>query len=287
MKAIFKHEMRGFFHSLTAYIFCAALLVFIGIGAMMYNITASVANFEYVLQFVCIGMVVIVPVLTMRSISEEKKQKTDQLLYSLPLKTPQIVIGKYLAMLVVFAIPTAIMCFYPLVFSAYGDVYLPTSYGAIVAFFIMGAAMIAIGIFISSLTENQGIAAGIAIGLLLLNYFSVTLANYVSSTAIGGMIALIVIAVIVAIIAYFLTKSSNVAYGIVIVGIALVVIVNFADSSIFSELLPNMMSTISLFNRFSSFVNGVFDVTSIIFYATVIILFLFVTVQSLEKRRYN
>ncbi len=173
MTAVLKHELKNYLHSLTAYLFCGFLLIFVGIGAMLYNIQSAVANFEYVLQFVCIGMVVIIPVLTMRVISEEKKQKTDQLLYSLPLKTSQIIIGKYLALLIIFFIPVCIISVYPLIFAQFGEVYLLTSYGSLIAFFIMGAALIAIGTFVSSLTENQGFAAGIAIPLLLLNYYSV------------------------------------------------------------------------------------------------------------------
>lgn len=87
MIAVYKHEVRSAYNNLTVYLFSAALLCFVGLGAMYYNIQASVANFEYVLSFVSIGLVVIIPVLTMRSFAEERKQKTDQLLYSLPLKT--------------------------------------------------------------------------------------------------------------------------------------------------------------------------------------------------------
>ncbi len=87
MTAVFKHELRSYFHSLTAYFFGAFLLVITGIGAMIYNIQNAVSNFEYVLSFGCIILVLIVPLLTMRVIAEEKKQKTDQLLYSLPIST--------------------------------------------------------------------------------------------------------------------------------------------------------------------------------------------------------
>ena len=128
MTAVLKHELANYFHSLTAYIFGAFLLVFVGIGAMLYNIQAAVSNFEYVLQFVSLGFVVIVPILTMRVIAEERKQKTDQLLYSLPITTSQIVVGKYLALLVVFFIPLCIVSLYPLIFAQFGDVYLMTSY---------------------------------------------------------------------------------------------------------------------------------------------------------------
>lgn len=161
MIAVLKHELRTYFRSLTAYVFGAFLLLFIGIGSVLYNLQAAVSNFEFVLGFSCLVFVVIVPILTMRVIAEERKQKTDQLLYSLPITTTQVVLGKYLALLVVYLIPLAIISLYPLIFSQYGDVYLLTAYGSILAFFILGAALIALGVFISSLTENQGFAAAV------------------------------------------------------------------------------------------------------------------------------
>ena len=193
MIAVLKHELSNYFHSLTAYIFGAFLLAFVGIGAMIYNIQQAVANFEYVLSFVSLIFVVLVPVLTMRVIAEERKQKTDQLLYALPITTTQVVVGKYLALLTVYLFPLGIVSVYPLIFARYGEVYLPASYGSIAAFFIMGAALIAIGTFISSLTENQGFAAGIAIPVILLNYYSVSLAEHVSATAFGSAAALCVL----------------------------------------------------------------------------------------------
>ncbi len=287
MIAVWKHELQNYFHSLSAYLFCAFLLIFVGIGAMLYNIQSAVANFEYVLSFVCIGMTVIVPVLTMRVISEEKKQKTDQLLYALPLTTFQIIMGKYLALLVIFLIPVAIISLYPLIFAQFGEVYLLTSYGSLFAFFVMGAALIAIGMFLSSLTENQGFAAGIAIPVLLFNYFSVTLAEYVSSTALGSLIAMCVIWILIAILVYVLTKADYLAWGLGIVGVFVMAVVYAAKSSLFEGLLPAIMAKLSLFERFYVFVNGIFDITSLVFYATVIIFFLFLSVQSMEKRRYN
>ena len=92
MTAVLKHELKSYFHSLTAYLFGAFLLAFVGIGAMLYNIQAAVSNFEFVLSFGSMVFVVIVPVLTMRVIAEERKQKTDQLLYSLPITTTQVIL---------------------------------------------------------------------------------------------------------------------------------------------------------------------------------------------------
>lgn len=287
MIAVWKHELSNHFHSLTAYIFSAFLLVFVGLGAMLYNIQSAVANFEYVLSFVCPGFTVIIPILTMKVIAEERRQKTDQLLYSLPLTTPQIIIGKYLALLVVYLVPLVIISFYPLIFAQFGDVYLLTSYGSIVAFFMLGAALIAIGTFISSLTDNLGFAAGIAVPVILLNYYSVTLAEYVSATAFGSCVALIAAAVILGFVIRHLTGNENLALGIGALLSIAIAAQYFMDSTVFEGLLADIMTKLSLFERFYKFVNGVFDLTGIVYYVTVIVFFLFLSVQSLEKRRYN
>ncbi len=287
MLAILKHELRDAFNTLTFYLFCAALLCFVGVGSMLYNIEGSYANFEFALSYIAIGLVIIIPVLTMRSFAEERKQKTDQLLYSLPLKTWQIVGGKYLSLVIMFFLPMLIISAYPYVFSKYGEVYLPAAYGSIFAFFIMGIALISIGMFISSITDSQGFAAGIAIVVFLFNYYSVRLAEEVSSTAIGSLVMLCVISIIIGIIVNVLTKHLMIALG---VGGGLVII-SLAGYMIvpdrYEGLLPDIMEKLSLFERFDTFVNGVFDITALVFYASVIILGLFLTAQSLEKRRYN
>lgn len=287
MIAVLKHELRSYFHSFTAYVFGAFLLAIVGFGAMLYNLQAAVSNFEYVLSFGTIIFVIIVPILTMRVIAEERKQKTDQLLYSLPISTVQVILGKYLALLVIYLIPLLIISSYPLIFAQFGDVYLPTSYGSLAAIFMMGAALIALGVFISSLTENQGLAAGIGIAVILFNYYSVSLAEYVSSTAFGSAIALVVIAVLLGAIVRFLTRNEELAYGIALLLIAIITAIYFLDSSTFEGLLPDIMRQLSLFDRFNTFVSGVFDMTAIFYYLSVIAFFLFLSVQSLEKRRYN
>lgn len=287
MIAVLKHELSGYFHSLTAYIFGAFLLAFVGIGAMIYNIQQAVANFEYVLSFVSLIFVVLIPILTMRTIAEERKQKTEQLLYSLPITTTQVVVGKYLALLVVYLIPLCIISIYPWIFAQYGEVYLLTSYGSMAAFFVMGAALISVGMFISSLTGNLGFAAGIAISVILFNYYSVSLAEHVSSTAFGSVIVLCIIGCLLGVVISLLTKNKGLAYMVSFVFIIAVGVMYFIKPEMFEGLLPKLMKNLSLFERFYTFVSGVFDLTSMIYYFTVIAFFLFLTVQSLEKRRYN
>lgn len=287
MLAIFKHELRALFHSFTAYVFGAFLLVVVGLGALAYNLQAAVSNFEYVLSFAGIIFVVIVPLLTMRVIAEERRQKTDQLLYALPISTTDVVLGKYAALFVVFLVPLAVIAVYPLIFSCFGEVYLPVSYGSIFAYFVMGAALIAVGVFLSSLTENQGMAAGLGVAVILFNYYSVSLSEYVSQTAVGTLIALCVLILALGFLARWLTKNVHLGYAVWLVLTALCCIVYVADAAAFEGLLPKIMKTLSLFERLNTFVNGVFDLTALVYFLSVIVVFLFLTVQSLEKRRYN
>ena len=237
MKAIYSRELNSYYHNMTAYIFAAALLILVGLAAMVYNINGAIANFEYVLASISLGFVIIIPLLTMRSITEERRQKTDQLLYSLPISLSKIVIGKFLALLTVFAFPLVVVAAYPLVFKQYGDVYLRTSYGSLFAFFLMGAAWIAVGMFISSLTEKLAASAGFTAVIILANYYCCNVAD---------------------------SMTGNVG-----------------------EFLSKVFEKISLFERFYVFVNGIFDITGIIFFLTVTALFIFLTIQSMEKRRYS
>ena len=287
MLAVCKHELRMQFHSLTAYVFGAFLLAVVGIGAMLYNLQAAVSNFEYVLSFSSLVFAVIVPLLTMRSLAEERRQRTDQLLYALPLSTWEVILGKYLALLAVFAVPLCVIAVYPLIFAQFGEVYLPTSYGSLFAFFLLGAALIAVGVFLSSLTDNQGFAAGISVAVILFNYYSVALSEYAAATAQASALALFVLAAGLGLLVKALTRSENLAIAVGLPLMALIVAAYFFNSSWFEGLLPNVMAALSLFERLNVFVNGVFDLTAVVFYLSVAAFFLFLSVQSLEKRRYN
>ena len=286
MKAVFKHEAGLYSHGLLAYVFGAFLLEFIGIGAMLYNINAAVANFEYALGTFCIGFVALVPILTMRVLAEEKKQKTDQLLSLLPLSSTDIILGKYFAMALVFVIPMLVACVYPLIFSMYGEVYLPTSYGALFAFVFLGLALIAIGMFISSLTESQGMAAGLCVVVMLFCYYSASLADYIASTAFN-LVALVVIAALLALLVRRLTCSDAAGILVLVLCLAAVGVVWLVSPDSLATLLPDLMSRLSLFERFYTFVNGVFDVTAIVYYLSEAAIFLFLCVQYWEKKRYN
>lgn len=222
----------------------------------------------------------------MRIMAEEKKQKTDQLLSLLPITSTDIVLGKYFATAAVFVAPMLVVCIYPYIFSMYGDVYLPTSYGALVAFIFLGLALIAIGMFISSLTESQGMAAGIGVVVMLFLYYSSSLADNISSTAFN-VAALLLLSAILALVVRKLTNSDAAGLAVLVVCVAALGITYLAAPTALETLLPDLMKKLSPFERFYTFVNGVFDLTGIVYYISIAAFFLFLCVQSWEKKRYN
>lgn len=287
MIAVFKRELSSYFNSLSGYVFGAFLLFFAGIYCMVYNLQSAYTNFEYVLGGMTMVFLIIVPVLTMRVLAEERRQKTDQLLYSLPISMTQVILGKFAAMLVVLLVPMAVISLYPLVLTAYGNVYLPGAFSAIIGFFFLGAALIAIGMYVSSITESQAVAAGLCFVVMLLNYFVADLANYTSTTAFGSLAALAVVALAVCGVIYLMTKNgfaSLISAAILEGGLMLLYLFN---STAFEGLFPSIMEQLSLFERFYTLINGVFDLTSIVYYISVIIVFLFLSVQSMEKGRWS
>ena len=287
MRAVFKHELSSYFTSLIGYVFGAFLLLFAGIYTMLINISSQLTNSEYVFGNMAFIFMIIVPILTMRVLAEERRQKTDQLLYYLPLPMTKVVLGKYAAMLVMLLLPTVIICLYPILLSAYGNINLPAAFTAAVGFFLLGAALLSIGMFISSVTENQAVAAGLCFVVMLLIYYVSDLSGYVPSAPIASVIALSVLVVLLALILRQMTKNNYVALvaGMVLETILLLVFI--INSSVFEGLFADIMARLSLFERFYVFVYGIFDLAGVVYYLSVIGLFLFLSVQSMEKRRWS
>lgn len=287
MLAIFQRDLRSYAVTMTGWVFVAFILVFIGIYSMVYNLNYGYGNFEYVLSSLTMIYLLGVPILTMRCFAEERRQGTDQLLYALPLTSGKIVLGKYLAMLVVLAVPLAVSCLYPLVLSAFGDVYLPTAYASILAFFLLGAALTAIGMFASSLCESQVTAAVSCFALLLINYFLTSLASFIPSGAGTAILVLTLLIVLGTAGLLSLTKNGIFSVGVGALCEVALIVVAIAAPETLDGLIGDVLTGLSLFDRYESFVNGIFDLTAVTFYLAVSASFVCLTVNSFETRRWN
>lgn len=287
MKAIYKHELASCFTNMTIYVFSAFLLLFTGIYVLIYNLNGMMPNFEYVLEGISFVFMITVPILTMRSLAEERRQRTDQLLYSLPLSMTEVVLGKFFALLTASALPILIMAVYPLILCLFGNVWLPAAYGNLLAFFLLGAALIAIGVFVSSITENQAIAAGLCFIVMLINYFMTPLAEYIPNSAVASLLAFTALVVVIGVIVWAMMKSGIAALLVAFVLQAALLIWYILDTTAFEGMFAGIISKLSLYDRFYNFVDGVFDLRTVVYYITVIAIFIFLSVQSLEKRRWS
>lgn len=287
MSAILLRDLRSYAVTMTGWVFVAFILVFMGIFTMTYNLTGGYGNFEYVLSELKIVYLVGVPVLTMRSFAEERRSHTDQLLYALPLSSGSIVVGKYLAMLAVLSVPLVAACLVPPVLATFGDVYLPTAYLTIGAFFLMGAACAAIGMLVSSLCESQVTAAVGCFVILLVDYFLTSLVGYIPADAATAAVVLTIAILLAGAVLTALTRNGIFAFGLAALAEVVLVAVFLINGSALEGLVGDMLSGLSLFDRFSPFVNGIVDLASVTFYLAVSAVFVFLTVHVFDSRRWR
>ncbi len=287
MISIFKREFRSFFYNMTGPVFLAAVMVFMGIYFNAYNIVQGYPYFAVVLSGVSIILLLVVPVLTMRSFAEEKHSKTDQMLLTSPLSVVQIVLGKYFSMVAVFAISMLIACFGPVVMMFYGGGAVLADYAAIFAFLLLGSAYIAIGMFVSSLTESQVIAAVGTFCILLVLQLAEGIASIIPDSSITSYICFFVLIVVIAALFYLMVRNIYAAGGAGAAALIALTVFYFADKNAFNGAFPDMISNLSLVNRFDTIVSQTFDLSVIVYYLTISALFVFFTVQSVQKRRWS
>ena len=288
MLAIYKRELRSYFQSMVGCVFIAFLMVFTGIYFVAYNLTAGYPYFSYTLSGSLIVFIVGIPLITMRSFSEERKNRTDQLLLTAPVSLGKVVMGKYLAMVTVIAIPNVIFCIYPLIIKSQGTAYLTVDYISIFVFFLLGCVYAAIGMFMSSLTESQIIAFISTFGILLVLYLWDGILSMLPSSAVSGLAGVLIILSAVVFYIWHMTGNYIIAGAIEIIGIVAGVVVYIVDSGLYENLLTNLLGKLALANVFPDITsNSIVDVTGIVFYLSIIVVFVFLTVQSIQKRRWS
>lgn len=287
MKAIYLREIRSYFTGMIGWIFIAAMLLIVGVYAYVLNFVQKYPTFESTLYLANFAYLIVIPILTMRTFSEERRSRTSELLYSLPLKASGIVLGKYLALLTVLAVPCLLFCLYPLVLSRFGNVEMLTSFGSIFAFFLLGAAMSAIGMFLSSLTSNQIASAILIFVASFICYLAADIVTYIPTTAYASFTAFLVTFLAAAVIVYILTKSITFSAIFAIVSELILTILYFVKGSVFSGTFPRFVGAFAVFSKFDRFASGIFDLGAVGYYITVSALFLFFCTLSLEKRRWS
>lgn len=287
MIAIFKREFKSYYSGMMGWLLTGVMLLFGGLYFTAANLQGGYTNFTISLYSFVIVLLIFIPLLCMRSFAEEKRSKTDQLLLTSPVSVSGIVLGKYLALLAMFAVPVVIFSLYPLIMLMLGGVDLVASYAGILGYFFMGAACIAVCMYLSTLTENQIIAALSGFGVLLVAYLLPSIQTLFTTGSGLAMAAFVVILLAVSVIVGLRSRSLTLGAGVFLVGFVLLTILFNTKSAALTSAFTSVLGALALFEPFLEFVNGLFSVTALVYYLGVIVLFLFLTGQALEKRRWN
>lgn len=233
MFSIFKREFRAYFTSPLGYVFLAIFYAFSGLFFYIFSLSIGSTDISGVFLMMFIVLMIFVPLLTMRLLSEDKKQKTDQLILTAPVSLLSVVLGKFLAAYAIFVIGVAVMPVYGFVMSTFTTISWLPIWGNTVGLLLIGGIFVSIGLFVSSLTENQMIAA---IGSFFINL--------------------------------------------------MILLMNTLTSALPSGIFKDVLASVSVYSRYSEITNGIFSLSSLIFFISVIFIFLFLTVRVLEKRRW-
>lgn len=290
MTAIFKREVRSFFHGMTGYVLTAFLLAATGIYFLALNLGYGMTDFGYYTLYRTVFILLLyIPLLTMRSLAEERRSRTDQLLLTSPVSVWGIVLGKYFAMCVVFAIPCAVDIGLIFILRALGAsaASVAANLSALLCYYLLGCAAIAIGECLSGLTENQIIAAVMGFAALLLAYLMPSLRTMFNS---GNAVALAVFTAAAAAAALAVgLRTHSFTFGCLLFAACcagLTALFAF-KSAWLTEAFSGVLSALCLFTPFEDFVNSSFSLPTLVYYISIAVLFLFFAAQGLEKRRWS
>lgn len=287
MLAVYKKELKQYFTSMLGFVFIAFFLIIVGLYFMIYCLMNQMANFSYVMSGIQFLFVLSVPILTMKIIADENRQKTDQLLYTAPVSISKIIVGKYLALVSMFGIAVLIVCFYPLLLSTFGTVDFAIAYGSILGFFLMGSAYIAIGLFISSLTESQVIAAVVSFAVMIFTYLMTSLASLLPSDYLSVFYMCAALVIIACLILHQMHHNGWLTLMLAILCEGGLIALFFIKEEIFDGLIVKILGTISVTERYSNFQLGIFDISALIYYISISFIFVFITIQKIKKKRWS
>lgn len=288
MLAIYKRELKSYFQSMIGPVFVAFLIAFTGIYFMAYNMTAGYPYFSYTLSGSLMVFIVGIPLITMRSFSEKRKNKTDQMLLTAPVSLWKVVFGKYFAMMTVIAVPNIIFCIFPLIIKSQGTAYLTVDYLSILVFFLLGCAYAAIGMFLSALTESQIIAFISTFGILLVLYLWDGILSMLPSSSVSGLVGVLILLTVATFYIWRMTDNVILSGGIELVGLIAGIVVYVVKSEVYENLLSNLLGKLAIANVFTGITsNNIVDITGIALYLSLIAVFVFLTVQAIQKRRWS
>ena len=287
MIAIYKREIRAYFFTPIGFLFMGFFLLISGIFFAAGHLLSGNSYYSGFLGNLLMVYVFAVPILTMRLFAEEKRQKTDQLLLTSPVSIFEIVCGKFLAAFTVYAITVIITFLYAVVVSVYGTLMWAETIGSYIGFLFLGAGYIAVGVFVSAKTENQLTAALTTFFCLFVILFIEPISRMVPVDIRSGLISAGILALFIAFFVFINTRNWVITLGIIIVCALVIMGLWFLHREIYFGFIRKLLGWFSLNRRYQPFTLGLLKIDALVYYASFSALFLFLTVRTIEKRRWS
>ena len=289
MRAVFRRELKAYFTSPIGFIFMGFFILLGGVFfALTFLLNPSPARYNGLLSSLTLIFLFLVPILTMRLLTEDTRQKTDQLLITSPLSIAGIVLGKYLAAVGVFFLTLLVTLAYPIIMSffALGGLAWAEIVGGYIGFFLLGSSFIAVGLFFSSLTDNQLVAAMETFAALLLIWILDGISASVPSSAQSGLVFLVILAAFLLLLVFFSTRSAITTAAAGVAAAAAMILLYLFARGLFDGLIAKVLAWFSLLKRYNDFTLGILNLSPIIYYISFCGAFVFLTVRVIEKRRW-
>ena len=287
MIAIFKREFKAYFQTPIGYIYMGLFLLLSGVFYFFDNLVSQSSYYTHFLGNILLIYLFAIPLLTMRLFSEEKRQRTDQLLLTSPVSIVGVVLGKFLAAMAVYVGTMLFTIFYAIVIAVYGDLQVMETIGSYIGFMFLGACYISLGIFISAGTENQLTAALVTFFVLMFIWMIDQVSMFVPSDTNTGIISAFVLLAAVLLFIFLNTKNWVIVLGTAIIGSLTIGGFYLFRPDLFFGFIARFLGWFSLNNRYEPFMRGVLRINALVYYTTFASLFLFLTIRIIEKRRWN
>lgn len=287
MTAIFKREFKSCFTGMIGWVIAAVSLFFLGLYFTNRNLLYASSDFASVLYTMTMILLFLLPAISMRSFAEERKNKTDQLLLTSPVSIPAIVAGKFLAELAVFALPLAAAVVMPLLLQAFGTVSLVAAYSALLGYLLLGGACLAVGTWISALTENQILAYLATFGALLVAYLMNGIQTMFTTGNLLAFIVFMIVLLVASVLVGVICKRLAAGAAVFCAGAVVLFVLFQLRPAWLLTTFNAVLSALALFEPFKDIVGGMFSIPAIVYYLSVMGLFLFLTGQALARRRWN
>lgn len=287
MGAIYRKEIKAYFHSMSGYLFIGFFLAIIGLYHYVYNYAYGLAAYSNTMSAVTLFFIFLVPILSMRIMAEENRQKTDQLLFTSPISVTKVMVGKYLAMLTLLGIVMGSVCLQPAILSQYGNVNFAGAYVSILGIFLLGATYISIGLFVSSVTESQVVAAVVTFVIILFTNLVDAIAGLFGTDAFTAWIVFAVCFIVISAVTYFTMHNAIVTAGVFAVTELTLALIYLIRPVTLEGSIEKVFGWFSVIGRLGSFTAETFSLADTVYYLSVSAVFVFLSIQSVEKRRWN